>query len=509
MSLPNPLDPSQSNYSHLENLACGYWGSEVFFTTLNLDLFSKLGAGTNDLTVFATENNFDQHGVQRLFQALQQLGLVEHENGYWFPTVISRTYLDKTSPDCMIDFFLYRQYMQEGWHNLTHKIGTVPQPKITPKSCYTERNFYYVKALDLLAKQKGAEIVGIVKECNWQGEILDIGGGAGSLCRAFLTERPDQSSTVFDLAEVHDAARKIYPSPSDWENINYIEGDFVTHHFAADKKYGLILMANFLHAYDNQTGQNLLQKGCSLLAEDGILIIHDYFPDRQTDRSTKAVLYDLHMLSSTYNGACHRSSEIHSWLRDLDIQQIETIDLANDSSLIIASPTAPLTFGINWQQIAKDHGFRTGILLSPDEIRTAPWVALKCQFGCQKFAQSQQCPPFSMDEAKTRKLLDSYSQCLLVESTPPGAQFHQQLLELERTAFLNGNHKAFVLGAGPCTLCPTCDTSKPCLHPEKARPAMEACGIDVYGTMEKAGMQLTPLKDKNQYVKYVGLLLIE
>jgi predicted metal-binding protein/SAM-dependent methyltransferase len=509
MPLANPPDPAQSDYSHLEDLACGYWGSEVFFTALNFDLFSKLGTGTNDLTAFAAEHDFAKNGLERLFPALLQLGLVENENGYWFPTTISRTYLDTTSPDCMVDFFLYRQYMQEGWHNLGTKIGPVPQPKITPKSPYCDRNFYYVKALDLLARQKGAEIVKLVQNCNWRGEILDIGGGAGALCRTFLAEKPEQCGTVFDLAEVHDAARKLYSSHSDWQNINYIDGDFLHHDFNGGKKYGLILMANFLHAYDKKTSRTLLQKACSLLAEDGFLIIHDYFPDRQTDRSAKAVLYDLHMLSNTYNGACHLSSEIHSWLRDSGVEQAETVDLSTDSSLIVASPSQVISFGVNWTQVAQGHGFRTGIMLDPRDVITAPWVALKCRFGCKKHGQGLQCPPFSMDEEKTRKLLDSYSQCLLVESTPPGAQFHRQLLDLERTAFLNGNHKAFVLGAGPCTLCTKCDTTKPCIQPEKARPAMEACGIDVYGTMQRAGMELTPMKGKSGYVKYVGLLLID
>ena len=509
MALLSPPDPAQEGYSHLENLACGYWASEVFFVALNLDIFSKLGTGVNDLQRLADQHDLDADGLRRLFPALKQLGLVEYGGGYWFPTEISKTYLDAASPDCMIDFFLYRQYMQKGWQDLGSKIGRISPPEITPQSSYEDRNFYYVKALDLLARQKSAEIIRLVRTCSWQGPILDIGGGAGALCRAFLAEKPEQHGIVFDLAEVHDAARKIYPSSSSWQNLDFIEGDFLTYSFAEKKKFGLILMANVLHAYDAQTARELLRKACSLLADDGFLIIHDYFPDRRTGCNVKAVLYDLHMLANTYNGSCHTSADVVCWLRDNTLDQVETVDLAADSSLIVAGSIQPLAFATNWVQVAQDHGFRTGVVLTPSDIVTAPWVAMKCRFGCEKFGQSLQCPPLSMDVGSTRELLDSYTKCLLVESTPPGDQFHHQLVELERTAFLQGYYKALAFGAGPCTLCATCDIKKPCVQPAKARPSMEACGIDVYATMEKAGLALSPRIHKKQYVKYIGLLLIK
>ncbi len=510
MSPFSPPDPAGSDYTHLENLACGYWHSEVFFTSLNLDLFSKLGSGTNDLQTFAAEHDFANEGLERLCSGLKQLGLLEHEDGFWFSSQMSRTYLDTASPDCLRDFFLYRQYMQAGWQNLGAKIGTIPPPAITPESPYAERNLYYVKALDLLARQKGIELVEIVnKAVSWQGNILDIGGGAGALTRAFLRGRPKQRGVIVDLAEVHDSARAIYPEPGDWQNIDFHAGDFTTPVALDNQHFGLIIMANCLHAYDQNTAEELLHKACGLLSEDGVLVIHDYFPDRKTGASAKGVLYDLHMLANTYNGTCHGTTTLRTWLRDNGLPHVEVMDLGSDSSLIIASRSQSVSTTANWQQLARKHGFRTGVVMDPQDVITAPWVAMKCQFGCDKFGRGLQCPPFSMESTETRELLDSYSQCLLVESTPPGNRFHEQLLGLERTVFLQGYHKAFVLGAGPCTLCPSCDTAAPCSQPAKARPAMEACGIDVYETAQKAGLPLSPRTDQRQYVKYIGLLLIK
>jgi predicted metal-binding protein len=287
-------------------------------------------------------------------------------------------------------------------------------------------------------------------------------------------------------------------------------GDFRTHDFGAER-FGLIILGNFLHAYDPQTSQELLTKSCALLRPDGLLLIHDYFPDRQPGAATaKASLYDLHMLANTYNGCCRPAAEIADWLAALPLATITTVDLASDSSLILASrPGLELPkFATNWPQIARECGFRKGVEIHPSQVVTASWVRGKCECGCPDYGRNLHCPPHGRSHSQTAELLASYDRALLVEGTPPGRDFHRQLLDLERRAFLAGHHKALVLGAGPCPVCNQCPSDGPCRFPAKARAAMEACGIDVYATATAAGIHLLPLTAKDQYVKYIGLLLI-
>ena len=48
-----------------------------------------------------------------------------------------------------------------------------------------------------------------------------------------------------------------------------------------------------------------------------------------------------------------------------------------------------------------------------------------------------------------------------------------------------------------------------CRFPEKLRPALEACGVDVYETARRAGLTLNPVQHPLGYVKYVGLVLFD
>ena len=77
----------------------------------------------------------------------------------------------------------------------------------------------------------------------------------------------------------------------------------------------------------------------------------------------------------------------------------------------------------------------------------------------------------------------------------------------DQTIFLDGYYKAFAMGAGPCQLCTKC--GKLCRHAEKARPSMEACGVDVYSTVRANGFPIEVLKTNSCAGNYYGVVLIE
>ncbi|MEF8874050.1 MAG: DUF2284 domain-containing protein [Candidatus Thermoplasmatota archaeon] len=65
------------------------------------------------------------------------------------------------------------------------------------------------------------------------------------------------------------------------------------------------------------------------------------------------------------------------------------------------------------------------------------------------------------------------------------------------------------LGAGPCYLCDECELEEGCVHPHRARPAMEACRIDVYKTVRETGFPVEVVENGDCSQNYYGLLLLE
>ncbi len=521
-------DPAHADFQHLEDLATAYWHSEVLFTAIDLEIFDRIENGHDRIDSLAVAAGCRPGALNRLMGALVRLELVhdigEETDQQWCNSRTARSFLIPGSPDYLGDFLLYRRYMKPRWDALTQRVSRedrAASPTISPADDYAERTFAYVRAMDRLMVRKTDEIADLLGIEGWSGPVLDAGGGAGALGRRLARDREDCRVVLFDLPEVLEAARRVYPTPAGWERILPAAGDFRRHPFPPER-FGLILMSNFLHAYGPETAESLLASAADVLKDDGLILIHDYFPDRRGRSPHKGPLYDLNMMLNTYDGQCHAADTVRGWLAGAGLPDAITRDLSTDTSVILAGkPGAWAAWGYDthdpsdpsdpndWPHRALKLGFDDAAFIPPGRIELAPWVRMKCRFGCDGYGKSLQCPPHAMAPETLRDLLACYSRAMIVRGSPPGKSFHNRLIDLEREAFLAGFHKALVFGAGPCPVCRVCPVGAECRHPKQARPSMEACGIDVYTTVRRAGFNLRPVGSRDGYVKYFGLLLME
>ena len=171
------------------------------------------------------------------------------------------------------------------------------------------------------------------------------------------------------------------------------------------------------------------------------------------------------------------------------------------------------------------------------DILIPDWPRWKCQFGCDLYGDKLCCPPFVPSPDETREFITDYTKALIVGFTGDFdnenwsqnqnwmkriGKINKILLKLEIETFKSGFVKAFVFYAGGCTLCTECVTKelpkdihpkmakKYCKHKDKMRPSAEAVGIDVFGTVEKAGLDIKVLTEKDSSdIRSYGILLIE
>ncbi len=188
-------------------------------------------------------------------------------------------------------------------------------------------------------------------------------------------------------------------------------------------------------------------------------------------------------------------------------------------------------------RVARDLGAVDAKVISPKDVITAAWVRWKCRYGCSEYGRHLSCPPYSPTPEMTRKVLDEYEAGILIRGGRT-APLREIGAELELKLFLAGYYKAFALLCGPCSLCGTCvvvsesrgvaleagDVSGKadgkaspkrrllvggCRHPERARPAMEAAGIDVFATARAAGFPLEVISSAECKQNYYALVLVE
>ena len=88
-------------------------------------------------------------------------------------------------------------------------------------------------------------------------------------------------------------------------------------------------------------------------------------------------------------------------------------------------------------------------------------------------------------------------------------RLHEIVNKVEAKAYSMGFYFATGFIGGSCKLCAQCvsqQSGEPCHQPFKARPSIEAVGIDAFKTANNIGFELAPPKD---IVRWTGLILVD
>lgn len=159
--------------------------------------------------------------------------------------------------------------------------------------------------------------------------------------------------------------------------------------------------------------------------------------------------------------------------------------------------------------IAKDLKMANAKIITPDDIYFDIRAILKCRWGCEDFFnQTIKCNTRNTSYQERIEMIKAYQSILLVHSHDAG-ELSKAVLDIERTAFLDGHYFSFAIRT--CKLCKSCavDRGKACPAPEKVRPCDQSFGIDVYKTVRNQGLPCNVLQNKEDVQNRYGFVLIE
>ena len=169
--------------------------------------------------------------------------------------------------------------------------------------------------------------------------------------------------------------------------------------------------------------------------------------------------------------------------------------------------------------IFRSHGCTDFKWIDPRRIMVAQWVRMKCMYGCPEYGGAS-CPPNMPSVEDCRRFVGDYREAVVFHFVKAvdrpedrhdwGLEVNARLMELERAVFLTGYHKAFMLPASTCSLCPECAPSRAeCRHRKLARPTPEGLAIDVFATVRQYDYPIDVLRDETQEMNRYAILLIE
>lgn len=159
--------------------------------------------------------------------------------------------------------------------------------------------------------------------------------------------------------------------------------------------------------------------------------------------------------------------------------------------------------------MARDLGMAKAVRIGPHNICFDSRAILKCRWGCDGFSEENpRCNTRGTSFEERVGMVNEYTDILLLHCHD-ARQLSKAVLEIERTAFLDGHYFAFAIRT--CNLCEDCVVQRggPCPTPEKIRPCDRSFGIDVYKTVRQLGLPCEPLKHPHDLQNRYGFVLIQ
>jgi len=171
----------------------------------------------------------------------------------------------------------------------------------------------------------------------------------------------------------------------------------------------------------------------------------------------------------------------------------------------------------NYTQKALQLGASQAVTIPAQRVEVDERVRLKCSIPpCGHYGRCGYCPPYTPEPEFMRKALSRYNWAILFKHDvvpvedfsditryyPHGEKHQRKTMELaaniELLACADGYHFAMGFGAGSCVdslcggkLCKMLDSGR-CPYILRARPSMEAVGIDVFDLVNTVGWPIYP-----------------
>ncbi len=181
-----------------------------------------------------------------------------------------------------------------------------------------------------------------------------------------------------------------------------------------------------------------------------------------------------------------------------------------------------------YKRLAVKAGASEAKIVQASDVKVDERVILKCMIPrCYSYGESPNCPPYTPNADMMKKIIDKYKYAIFfkVDVKPVEDFTHPELWheghirhynkvfevvgEVEAKAFNDGYYLAMGFGAGTCKaalcngmICQFFDSGR-CRHPLKARPSMEAVGIDTFDLATKVGWEIYPIGYKKADPKLI------
>ncbi len=289
-----------------------YQQTEALRAALELDLFSALASGPAAAALIAARCGASERGTRILCDFLTIRGFLSKAGEHYTLTAESAAFLVRGSPTYLggcLDFLLAADLMR-GFADLA---GCVRQggTTVSARGTMEAQHPVWVKFARSMGPLIGAPARYLAELADPGADhplsVLDLAAGHGLFGIAFAQRNAQAQITAQDWAPVLAVAMEHAQTLGVATRYRLLPGDA----FEVDLGHGhdVVLLTNFLHHFDADTGEGLLRRVAACLKPGGLALTLEFVPGPDRVTPPPAATFALTMLATTAAGDAYTFAE--------------------------------------------------------------------------------------------------------------------------------------------------------------------------------------------------------
>jgi ubiquinone/menaquinone biosynthesis C-methylase UbiE len=314
------------------NISKGFRKAIILLSANEVGVFDLLGSGKFTCEELSEKSGLKIRGTRIVLNALVNMGFLGKSKDRYFnkPDIIQ--YLTRVGSSYMGASLKHDFNLMNRWITLPEILKTgVPARNQNQKRDKNDQESFILTMANVATPQMKTFYSNInLKKCK---RFLDVGGGPGVYSLFAQKYFPNLKATNFDLPETIEIAKRFLDKFPEGKNVELIEGDYYNDEFGTD--YDAILLSSVIHSLGESDIKTIFKKSFKALNEGGIIIVKEFFFNKDRTSPEKPALFAVNMLVNTENGDCYTSEEVKIWLKEIGFKKIVYKNISSEVQFVV------------------------------------------------------------------------------------------------------------------------------------------------------------------------------
>jgi len=327
----------------IDRLAAGYQESLLVLAANHLGVFGALADGPRGAAELATTLDVDLRALDVMLCALVGAEVLTQPAPHTFAMGEDlQPLLDPHGSETMSSILDHHHHLVASWSQLADVVRTGRPASASQQPRDEGRLRAFICGMKDISRRSSVEVADALPELGARRRLLDLGGGPGTSALAFCARWPELRAVVFDLPPVLDIARAEIAAAGLTDRVTTLDGDFHVDPLLRDgaEPYDVVYISNIIHSLSPAETAVLLTRVTSVLADDGLVVLKDFYLDDTRTRPAFGSRFAVNMLVGTEGGKSYTWAETEALCHDAGLGDVRRLAVAVNSGLVVARRVA-------------------------------------------------------------------------------------------------------------------------------------------------------------------------